>query len=236
MEFLDFSTLVFIVAAVFIFLRLRSVLGQRTGHERPPFDPYSRKSDNQDVDGETENDNVVAMPQRKSDKNVKNPAFAQIDAIAPKGTEVNDGLRAILKADASFSAAQFIDGAKMAYEMIVLSFADGDRKTLENLLSRDVYDGFVSAIDEREKRNEIMQSSFVGIRECDIVGAEIKGSEAYITMKITSEMITSTVSATGETIEGDPEQVEEVRDVWTFMRDTKARDPNWKLDATEADE
>ena len=124
----------------------------------------------------------------------------------------------------------------MAYEMIVLAYADGDRKTLKNLLSREVYDGFVSAIADREARSEKIQSSFVGIDKADIVAAEMKGSEAHVTLRIVSELISATRDKAGEVIDGDPETVAEVKDVWTFARDTRSRDPNWKLVATEEED
>ena len=123
----------------------------------------------------------------------------------------------------------------MAYEMIVMAYADGDRKTLKNLLSKDVYDGFVAAISDRESRSEKIQSSFVGIDKADIVAAEMKGSEAHVTLRIVSELISATRDSAGQVIDGDPETVAEVKDVWTFARDTKARDPNWKLVQTQSE-
>jgi len=124
----------------------------------------------------------------------------------------------------------------MAYEMIVLAYADGDRKTLKNLLSKEVYDGFVAAIADREARSEKVQSSFVGIRKNDLTGAEMKGTEAHVTLRIVSELISATRDAAGTVIDGDPDTVAEVKDVWTFARDTRSRDPNWRLVATEAED
>ncbi|UUP17586.1 Tim44/TimA family putative adaptor protein [Nitratireductor thuwali] len=233
MEFFDFGTIFFLVAAVVIFFQLRNVLGRRTGNERPPFDPYTA-SRRKTADKSAE-DNVISLPRRK-DAPETAEAYAAIDAIAKPGTSVNRGLRAIMDADPSFDPRGFIEGAKMAYEMIVMAFADGDRKTLKNLLSRDVYEGFVSAIDEREKRSEKIESSFVGIDKATIVGAEMKGTEAHVTLRIVSELISATRDNAGSVIDGDPETVAEVKDVWTFARDTRSGDPNWKLVATEAEE
>jgi predicted lipid-binding transport protein (Tim44 family) len=159
MQFLDFGTLIFIFAAVFIFLRLRNVLGTRTGNEKQPYNPYAKRDTAEKP--LSDGDNVVALPRRKTD-GVE--AFADLDEVAPIGTPFNAALRSIRERDASFVPAKFIDGAKLAYEMIVLAFADGDRKTLKNLLSKEVNDGFVAALDEREKRGEKVQSSFVGIK------------------------------------------------------------------------
>lgn len=230
MEFFDFGTIFFFIAAVIIFLQLRNVLGRRTGNEKPPFDPYT-SARSADAAAGQDTDNVVSLPRRGSEKD-----FTAIDKIAPAGTPVNDGLRAISAADPSFDPPRFVDGVKIAYEMIVMSFADGDRKVLKNLLSKEVYEGFVAAVEEREKRGESVRSSFVGIDKAEIAAAEMKGSEAHVTVNIVSQMISSTFDKEGKLIDGDPENVVEIKDVWTFARDTRSRDPNWKLVATEAED
>ncbi|MBX3572208.1 MAG: Tim44 domain-containing protein [Mesorhizobium sp.] len=234
MEFFDLGTIIFLVAAVVIFIQLRNVLGRRTGNERPPFDPYTAGRSRREAEPAAQ-DNVVSLPRRKATESSEE-SYASIDKAAAPGTDLNKGMRAIKDADHTFEPATFVDGAKMAYEMIVMAYADGDRKTLKNLLSREVYDGFVQAIAEREQRNEKIQSSFVGIDKAEIVGAEMKGSEAHVTLRIVSELISATRNNAGEVIDGDPETVAEVKDVWTFARDTKSRDPNWKLVATEAED
>jgi len=233
MEFFDFGTIFFLVAAVVIFFQLRNVLGRRTGNERPPIDPYTAGRTREKDPAKT--DNVVALP-RKRGAGEADESYAAIDAMAPPPSDLNKGLRAIRDADAGFDPKGFVDGAKMAYEMIVMAYADGDRKTLKNLLSREVFDGFVAAIGERENRAEKIQSSFVGIDKADIVSAEMKGGEAHITLRIVSELISATRNKAGEVIDGDPETVAEVKDVWTFARDTRSKDPNWKLVATEAED
>ncbi len=159
--------------------------------------------------------------------------YAAIDAFTKPGTDLNKSLRAIREHDASFELKGFIDGAKMAYEMIVVAYAEGDRKTLKNLLSREVFEGFIAAINNREGRSEKVRSSFVCIDKASIVSAEMKGSEAYVTLLIISKLISVTSDKDGAVIDGDPKNVVEVKDVWTFVRDTCSRDPNWKLVATE---
>src|SRR6185312_541068 len=230
MGFFDFGTIFFLVAAVVIFFQLRNVLGRRTGSERPPFDPYAASSTTKDATKAPEN--VISLPRKRAPGEPVVDAYAAIDAFAKPGTDLNKGLRSIKDNDASFEPKSFVDGAKMAYEMIVMAYADGDRKTLKNLLSKEVYDGFVAAIGEREAKSEKIQSSFVGIDKADIVAAEMKGSEAHLTLRIVSELISATRDKAGAVIDGDPETVAEVKDVWTFARDTRSRDPNWKLVAT----
>ncbi|BCH21394.1 calcium-binding protein [Mesorhizobium sp. L-8-10] len=237
MEFFDFGTIFFLVAAVVIFLQLRNVLGRRTGNERPPFDPYTAaRTGDKGKEAAKTTENVVSLPRKRAAAEANDEAYKAVDAIAAAGTDLNRGLRAIKDADPSFDPKSFLDGAKMAYEMIVMAFADGDRKTLKNLLSREVFDGFVAAIADRESRSEKIQSSFVGIDKAEIVSAEMKGGEAHVTLRIVSELISATRDSAGTVIDGDPETVAEVKDVWTFARDTRSRDPNWKLVATEAED
>ncbi|MGL4488499.1 MAG: Tim44/TimA family putative adaptor protein [Rhizobiaceae bacterium] len=232
MQFLDFGTIFFLVAAVVVFLQLRNVLGKRTGNERPPFDPYAG-SRREKVDGEKPGGNVITLSKRKPDGEKD---YSSIDSIVPPGSEANNGLRALKDSDPSFDPAEFLNGAKMAYEMIVTAFADGDRKTLKNLLSKEVNDGFVTAISEREMRGEKVHSNFVGISKMEVSDADVKGSEAQITLKIESQLISATLDKDDNVIDGSKENVSDVKDVWTFARDTRSRDPNWKLIATEAEE
>ncbi|KRA04296.1 Tim44/TimA family putative adaptor protein [Rhizobium sp. Root564] len=225
----DFITLFFLVAAVLIFLQLRSVLGRRTGNEKPPFDPFSaREAAKVPVD----DNKVVTLPKRgETDEN----RFAAVDAVAAPGTALNDSLRQLVETDPSFQPKEFLNGARMAYEMIVMAFADGDRDTLKNLLSKDVYDGFDAAITEREKRGEVVKSTFVGIERIEMTQAAVRDSEEQITLRIISQLISATYDKDGKLVDGDAENVSEVDDIWTFSRDIRSRDPNWKLIATESE-
>lgn len=228
----DFITLFFLVAAVLIFLQLRSVLGRRTGNEKPPVDPYSprdlAKSNSMD------DNKVVTLPRRGEEE--EENRYAEIDAVAPVGTPVNDSLRELTKTDPTFRPKEFLNGARMAYEMIVTAFADGDRKTLKNLLSKEVYEGFDAAIKERETRGEVVKSTFVGTEKIDITHATVRDSEEQITLRILSQLISATYDKDGKLVDGDPENVSEVDDIWTFSRDVRSRDPNWKLIATESEQ
>jgi predicted lipid-binding transport protein (Tim44 family) len=232
----DIYTIIFLVLAVFIFARLRSVLGQRTGRERPPYDPYSARDAAKPVAGP---DKVVTLPGRATEKVEPRtieakPAAERWAGIAPADSSVAKGLDAIVATDSSFDAAHFVSGAKAAYEMIVLAFAQGDRKSLKNLLARDVYDGFAAAITEREGRGEIMESRFVSISKAEITAAEVKSDTAQMTVRFVSELISATRNKAGEVVDGSPERVSEVTDIWTFARELGSSDPNWKLIATEA--
>lgn len=233
----DFVTLFFLVAAVIIFLQLRSVLGKRTGNERPPMDTYSSR---ESVDGPEDSGKVVQLP-RRDGMGEEVSRYAKIDAFAKPGTPLNDSLRRIVDADPSFDPKDFINGvrgpngASGAYEMIVIAFADGDRKVLKDLLSREVYEGFDAAISDRERRGEVVKSTFVGIDKAEMIHAELKDNEISITVRIVSQLISATYDKAGALIDGDADAVSEVNDLWTFSRDIRSRDPNWKLIATESE-
>ena len=154
--------------------------------------------------------------------------------MAEPGSAVATGLDEIAKVEPGFDAPGFIEGAKMAYEMIVTAFAQGDRKTLKNLLSRDVYEGFDRAIGEREKRGEKAETTFVSIDKAEIVGVEVRNQVAHMMVRFVSQLITATRNAEGAVVDGSAEAVVEVTDVWTFARPIGSRDPNWQLVATEA--
>ncbi|QGZ35421.1 Tim44/TimA family putative adaptor protein [Stappia indica] len=234
--FNDITTIIFLVLAVVIFFRLRSVLGRRTGNERPPFDPYSAPERDNGAGGPAQDDNVIPLPGQAAPQGGPSPApaSATLDKVAPEGSALNQALRQILSVDRSFEPQGFLQGARAAYEMIVTAFANGDRKTLKNLLSKEVYDGFVAAISDRESRGETIESTFVGIDKADIVEAALKGSTAQVTVKFRSELISATRDRDGAIVDGDPNAVSDVTDIWTFARDTTSRDPNWRLVATES--
>ncbi len=232
-SFMDITTIIFLAVAVVVFLRLRSVLGKRTGSERPPFDPFSRPQANRP------GDTVVDMLSRRPTKEIAAPETAagldeRITTIAPAGTTLHEQLRAVSAADPAFDPTTFIAGAKAAYEMVVTAFAEGDRKTLKQLLSREVHDGFVSAISEREGRNETIEFKFVGIDKAEITSAGVKGSTVQVTVRFLSKLVSATRDKSGAVIDGDPNHVGDVTDIWTFERDANSRDPNWKLVATES--
>lgn len=231
----DPLNLLILAVAVIIFFRLRSVLGTRTGHERR-YDPLSNGSAKEPPS----NDNVVSMPGREREDEPRLGAPEVEDTrpvwhdIAPEGSPLAKGLEAIAAVDAEFSPATFLEGARIAYEMIVVAFAQGDRKTLKPLLSREVYAGFCQALDERQARGETMESRFVGIDKSEIVSAAVVDRRAQVTVRFLSEMITALRNREGVIIDGDDKRVSEITDVWTFERDVGASDPNWKLVATEA--
>jgi predicted lipid-binding transport protein (Tim44 family) len=238
-EAFDIYTLLFLVLAVVIFIRLRNVLGRRTGNERRPFDPYSAPDQKRPGAPKT-NEPVVALPRGRSGPVAEAtvPSVEDIEArlggLAPKDSPLAGQLTQLMRADPSFDPGHFLDGAKTAYEMIVMSFADGDETSLKQLLSTEVFEGFESAIRERETRGERVEANLVGIDKADIIESDVKNRTAYVTVKFVSELNSVTRDAEGDVVEGDPKKVREVTDIWTFARDITSKNPNWKLVATES--
>lgn len=227
----DIYTIIFLALAVFIFLRLRNVLGQRTGEERPPFDRGAAR------EALPQDGNVVSMPGSPIDQTQPAPAAELSPAdrwkgIAEPGTPLAAGLDAVLETDSSFDARHFVNGARSAYEMIVLAFANGDRRALKDLLSTEVYDSFDAAISEREKNELKTETRFVSIDKAELVGAEVRDRAAQLTIRFVSQMISATRDKTGNVVDGNAESVSDITDVWTFARDISSRDPNWKLVGT----
>ncbi len=238
-EAFDIYTLLFLVLAVVIFIRLRNVLGRRTGNERPPFDPYTAP-DQKRPGAQKTNEPMVALPRGRPAPlpEASGPSVEDIEARlgshAPKDSPLARSLTQLMRADPSFDPGQFLDGAKAAYEMIVMSFAEGDEASLSQLLSAEVFEGFENAIRERESRGEKVESNLVGINKADIIESDVKKNTAYVTVKFVSELISVTRDAEGDVVEGDPKKVREVTDIWTFARDITSKNPNWKLVATES--
>ena len=230
----DITTIILVVLAVLIFVKLRSVLGQRTGRERPPYDPFSARDQ---VRGST-GDKVVTLPTRAVEQAAKpvepSEPVDRWKGIAASGSATAAGLDAILAADKSFDPRHFLTGARAAYEMIVVAFAQGDRRTLREWLSKDVYDSFDGVIRERETRGETAETRFVSIDTTEIAGAELRGRTAHVTVRFVSQLVSVTRDKAGNVTDGNADAVTDVTDAWTFARDVSSRDPNWKLVATEA--
>lgn len=215
--------LIAMVAGILLF-RLYSVLGRRTGHERPPQERFRLGGRPAQKSGG--NDNVVALPDRT----------ARAETLDTPADPVARGLLDIKLADRAFEMGRFLDGAKQAYEIVVTAFAASDRGTLRPLLSDEVYAAFDNVIHEREARKEKIDFTFVGIREAKIVHAALKRRMADVTVSFSAQYISVTRNAAGATVDGDPTTVHTVNDVWTLTRDVKASNPNWTVVATHGDE
>ncbi len=232
---MDATTIVFALLAIFVIWKLRSVLGTRTGTEQPPLDMFRRKTAEPAAD--EGNGAVIPFPTStrepllESVADDRRAAWARLPGVDER---VIPGLEAVASADSQFDPQSFIEGAKTAYEMIIMSFAAGNRAALRDLLSKDVFDSFSSAITERESRAETVDTTFVSMGRTIIEDAQLRGTTAQISMRFQSKLITATRDRAGVIVDGSADKVVDMVDVWTFARETNARDPNWKLVATEA--
>ncbi len=227
----DIYTIIFLALAIFIFARLRSVLGTRTGRERPPYDPYAPREAPKPAPAEkpvTIHNRPEETPiAREVEREV--PAGERWAGIAPAGSAVAMGLEAIATADRSFDARHFLDGAKGAYEIIVTAFAEGDRKALRSMLGKELFEEFAAAINDREAKGLKMESRFVSIDKAQIKTAVLEGNEARITIDFVSQLVSAVRDKDGNVVEGSAEALTEVEDLWMFARDVTSPDPNWKL-------
>ena len=208
--------IVFAMIAGFLVLRLRSVLGRRTGNERRR-DPFPRP---------------VApplKPQSLAQPRDWSPAAA---GPAPAGDAVADGLLRLKRADPGFESGTFLQGARAAFEMIVHAFAGGDKATLKPLLSTEVYQSFATAIDERGAARETLETTIARLKSAEIVEAGLDGSIARVTVRFVSDQVNVTRAMDGSIVDGNPNQPIEKTDFWTFARDARSSDPNWSLVAT----
>ena len=223
----DPLTIVFAIVAIFVVWKLNAVLGQNSGfqRQRPPSDPRPA----QDAPAQI-GSNVVRLPGSA-------PALtadpARWEPYVDAGATPGPGLDAIAAADPAFSPAPFLDGARTAYEAIVTAFAAGERRTLQNLLAPSVYDGFNSALLDREKRSETLTTTFVSIDDAKFRTASLDNRTAQVGVRFLSKQISATHGSDGELRGGSPDKVTGMDDLWTFSRDIGSPDPNWKLVATE---
>jgi predicted lipid-binding transport protein (Tim44 family) len=214
-----FDIIIFAAIAAFLVLRLRNVLGRRTGHQsRPDREPFQPGRVEDQV-----SDKVVHLPDRTSE-----------ERRAGEESPLGAGITQIKVADPSFEQGSFLVGAKTAFEMILNAFARSDAETLRPLLSNEVYEDFAGAIKARREADHTLETTLVGITTADIIEAEMQGRTAFVTVKFVSEQVNVTRDSDGKVIEGDPGHVTEVTDIWTFARNTRSRDPNWTLVATSS--
>jgi predicted lipid-binding transport protein (Tim44 family) len=233
-EFLDLPTLIAIVVAVFVVFRLRSVLGTRTGNERPPID----RSRSTPAEKNAANDETVvplrpvpAQPDLDDERRARK-LEAEIEQAAAGNAELAAGLKQVVEADSTFTPKSFLEGAKQAYEMIVTAFAEGDRQTLKNLLEKDVFEGFQRAIADREAAEQKVEFTFVGLPKIAIVDADYDKKNINVTVDFHAEVVSATRDKDGNLVEGNADSVQLIADEWTFARNPKSRDPNWKVVST----
>jgi predicted lipid-binding transport protein (Tim44 family) len=212
---MDPALIIFIALSAFIAYRLYMVLGTRTGEERQ-----------RDVDGLQRARTREAREEAAPDLPDPEPAKP-----LPPVSAAAEPLRA---ADASFDERGFIEGAKGAYEMIVEAFASGDLKSVRRYIAAPVYEAFKTAAAAREGAGRRADLKFVGIEQAKIVSSRVEGGEASASVEFLSNQVRATYDRDGKLVEGDPNRIDLVKDLWTFSRQLSSNDPNWTLVATAA--
>ena len=220
-DFQYLDIILFAMIAGFLVFRLRSVLGRRTGNERRrelfarrPAPIADKPADKPvSVDGAETVTPIATIPPRP------------VDAVA-------EGIGHIRRADPAFDPGQFLEGARIAFEMIITAFAKGDKAALRPLLSDEVFQPFAKTIDERAGARETVETRDLKLGDASIVEADMAGRTARVTVKLVSHQLTVTRAMDGSIVDGDPDHPVEKTDYWTFARDTRSPDPNWQLVAT----
>jgi len=205
--------------AIFLILRLRSVLGTREGFEKPPVG--NNRSE------------ALGSPRRDFEV-IEGGPDSDITDHVQEGSPAAEALAAMKAAEPEFSVGEFLHGARHAYEMILMAFENGDMDSLVPLLSRDVYESFIEVVEMRERQGLRVEASFIGLRDVGIVTATFNRStsEAEVTVRFDAELTSVVRNIADEIIEGDPNEIKRQKDVWTFARRMGMDDPNWQLVAT----
>ena len=229
-QFIDI--ILFAMIAVFLILRLRNVLGRRDGHEGGHRDPFGSNVSVEEVsDGQDKK--IIQLPDG-SDENNFSGNEGDTSSSADGNTALAAGVAEIQRLDNTFNTEDFLVGARVAFEMVLEGYSNHDRKILENLLSAEVLVNFLRAIDEREKAGHVLEDTLVGIEKSEIVEAYIEDERAQVTVKFVSEQINVVRDSEGQIASGNPNEVINVVDLWTFARDIRSTDPNWALVATHS--
>ena len=203
--------------AIFLILRLRSVLGSRQGFEKPPATPVAEK------------------PSRPDFEVIEGGPDRDITDHVPEDSPMAADLAAMKRIESSFSVSDFMSGARGAYEMIVMGFERGELKTLEPYLAEDVFQTFVDVVAAREDQGLSIEADFIGVREMAIAETNFdKDSNlAEITMRFQGELTSVVKDRDRQIVEGSPTSVKRQKDNWTFARTMGSDDPNWLLVATD---
>lgn len=221
-----FDILILAAVAVFLFFRLRGTLGKKYGNE--DSSPLSPKTFSEDG-----SDRVIAMSQRQNEREEEEAEEEEKKTIAAlENSPIIEGLNKIRNTDRTFRVTEFLNGAKGAFEMIVEGFSKGNRTILKQLLAKPMQEQFFAVLDQREKEGKVVDVTLVSISESEITEASMTGNKIRITVKFVSEQVIIERDKEGKIIDGNPSDVDEVTEEWTFERYLRASSPDWLLVST----
>jgi len=204
--------------AIFLIIKLRSVLGTRDGFEKPPVSLEDAR----------------ARPAKREFEVIQGGPDRDIVDHVADGSAAAKSLAAMKLAEPSFSVSEFLTGARGAYEMILMAFEKGDLASIRPFLSDDVFATFSEVVEAREREGLTIESHFVGLRELALQNATFDrdSKEGEITVRFVGELTSVVRNKAGEVVEGSPTAAKRQRDLWTFARRMGVDDPNWQLVAT----
>lgn len=204
--------------AVFLILRLKSVLGTREGFEKPPVPRPS------------------SAPSRPEFEVIDGGPDRDITDYVEEDSASAAALAEMKRAEPSFSVTDFVQGSRGAYEMIVMGFERGELNDIEPFIAEDVFEAFVEVVADREDQGLTIEAEFIGVREVRVenVDFDLETREAQITMRFVAELTSVVRDKGGDIVEGDPKAVKRQKDTWVFARKMGVDDPNWLLVATDA--
>jgi predicted lipid-binding transport protein (Tim44 family) len=221
-----FDILILAAVAAFLFFRLRNVLGRKYGNE--DSSPLSPKTFSEDG-----NDRVIPLGQRNEEREQEEAEQQEKEALAAiSSSALAENLNRIRNTDRTFRVSDFMRGARGAFEMIVEAFSRADRATLRQLLGKPVLEQFLEVLDGREKEGKVVDVTLVSIKESEMIEAAQTGSKVRITVRFVSEQIIIEKDKDGNILDGNPSEIDEVTDEWTFERDLRSSSPDWFLVAT----
>jgi len=225
----DLPTVIFALVALFVAWKLRSVLGMRQDSERPGglLAPLRRVPNNSNP--------PVAQPEAARPAPAPQAPADRWKGVAEPDPAVWSGLDAIAEADRSFTPQAFLTGARGAYDIVVHAFAAADSNTLRGLMAPEALANFDNAIRARTAAGQTMTTTVVSIDNAAIVGAGLIGSTAQLRVRFVAKLVSVTRDEQGEVVDGSPNTVVDHIDLWTFERDVRSRDPNWRLTQTESE-
>ncbi len=202
--------------AIFLILRLKSVLGTREGFEKPPATAQAQK------------------PARNKFEVIEGGADRDITDHAEEGSKDAKALIAMKAAEPDFNVGDFLEGARGAYEMILMAFENAELDQIKPFLSDEVFETFSDVVAAREKQGLKVEATFIGVRELSLAGAEFDDQtrEGDVSVRFVGEMTSVVRDQSGDIVEGNPSEIKRQKDVWTFSRKLGADDPNWQLVAT----
>tara|TARA_B100000242_G_C42902372_1_gene418515 strand:- start:29 stop:670 length:642 start_codon:yes stop_codon:yes gene_type:complete len=209
--------------AVFIINRLRNVLGKKTGNESDIVEKFTQRKNNfKESDPDSISDQKVA----KLDNSIKKNLHSN--------KKINSAINEILKVDNKFEINSFCDGAKKAFEFILTEYSNNNLKALEKLVSKNIFKAFENQINLRSKKNEELEITVISVKNPDIKSVNLEKKHfAYIKLLFESEQVQITKNSKGEIIDGDNNQILQIKEIWTFSKNLKSNDPNWILEEIE---